>query len=274
MTPKGITRTIGIRRFGVVNWRGLGTLIWREGHRGLKDYNYQILGPIVSALLYLALFHLAIMTLGASSGSITGGVSLVDFIAPGLVIFVACEKAFENACGSFIFDKHEGVISDLLMAPLSSLERVLGYLGGSSAAGIVVGSAVAISALLFARLGLHDIGALVFFALMGTILHGLIGILVGIWAEKWDTFSAVHTFLLLPLSFLSGLFYRVDALPELAQTIIRLNPVFYVIDGFRYGMTGQATAPLGTGAIVLVLINLALFALAWTWFRRGYRLKP
>lgn len=263
------TRRLGIRRFGAVNWLGLRTLAWRECSRGLKDYNYQLLGPIVSSLLYLAIFHLAMITVGAG-----GGAPLLDFIAPGLIIFVACEKAFENACGSFIFDKHERVIADLLMAPLSPLERVLGYLGGSSAAGIVVGGAVAIAALLFARLGLHDPLVLLFFLLMGTILHGLIGILVGIWAEKWDSYSAVHTFLLLPLSFLSGVFYRVDGLPDVGQAIIRFNPVFYVIDGFRYGMTGEASAPLATGAIVLLGVNLALFCVAFGWFRRGYRLKP
>jgi ABC-2 type transport system permease protein len=261
-------RGLGIRRFGAVNWLGLRTLAWRECSRGLKDYNYQLLGPIVSSLLYLAIFHLAMVTVGG------GQALLLDFIAPGLIIFVACEKAFENACGSFIFDKHERVIADLLMAPLSPLERVLGYLGGASAAGVVVGAAVALAALLFARLGLHDPLALVFFLVMGTILHGLIGILVGIWAEKWDSYSAVHTFLLLPLSFLSGVFYRVDSLPELGQAMIRFNPVFYVIDGFRYGMTGEASASLATGVLVLLAVNLGLFCVAFGWFRRGYRLKP
>lgn len=187
---------------------------------------------------------------------------------------MACEKAFENACGSFIFDKHERVIADLLMAPLSPIERVLGYLGGACATGWVVGGAVALAALLFAPLGLHDPAALLFFGLAGTILHGLIGMLVGIWAEKWDSYAAVHTFLLLPLAFLSGLFYRIDGLPQFGQILIRFNPVFYVIDGFRYGMTGEASARPYTGAMVLIAINLGLFLLAWIWFRRGYRLKP
>ncbi|TDQ78501.1 ABC-2 type transport system permease protein [Dongia mobilis] len=257
------------RRFGAVNWLGLATLAWREGRRGLKDYNYQLLGPIVSALLYLAIFHLAWSTIGAG-----GAAAMLAFIAPGLVVFVACEKAFENACGSLIFDKHERVIADLLMAPLSPIERVLGYLGGACAAGWVVGAAVAIAALLFAPLGLHDPLALVFFGLMGTVLHSLIGILVGIWAEKWDSYAAIHTFLLLPLAFLSGLFYRVQDLPALGQALLLFNPVFYVIDGFRYGVSGEAAASLGKGAVVLVAVNLALFVLAWVWLRRGYRLKP
>ena len=263
----------GIRHFGAVNWLGLWTLGWRECRRGLKDYNYQIFGPVVSSLLYLAIFHLAILSVTNVSLGMSGR-PLLDFIAPGLIIFVACEKAFENACGSFIFDKHERIIADMLMAPLSPIERVIGYLGGASAAGIAVGCAVALVTLLFTGLGLHDPLALCFFVLMGTIMHGLIGILVGIWAEKWDSYSAVHTFLLLPLSFLSGIFYDIGRLPEAGQAIVRLNPVFYVIDGFRYALTGHGVAAPLTGALVLLAVNTALFGIAFHWFRCGYRLKP
>jgi ABC-2 type transport system permease protein len=249
---------------------GLRTLAWREASRGLKDYNYQVLGPVVSSLIYLVVFHLARSTLGDAGGN----AGLLDFIAPGLIIFVACEKSFEAACGSFIFDKHERVIADLLMAPLSPVERVCGYVGGSSAAGIIVGAAVAVVTLFFSHLGAAEPVALVFFTLMGTMLHGLIGVLVGIRAEKWDSYSAVHTFLLLPLSFLSGVFYRVDTLPAAAQFLVALNPVYYVIDGFRFGVSGEATAdPLG-GALLLLCVNLGLFGLAFDWLRRGYRLKP
>lgn len=259
-----------LRRFGAVNWLGLFTLTRREAKRGLQDYNYQILGPIVSSLLYLAVFHLALRTTGTDGSN----ADLLNFIAPGLIIFVACEKAFECACGSFIFDKHERVMADLLMAPLSAVERICGYLGGSCLAGLIVGAAVAVVTLLLADLTLFHLGALLFFALMGTMLHALIGILVGIWAEKWDSFAAVHTFLLLPLSFLSGLFYRVESLPEAAQHLVRFNPVFYIIDGFRFAMTGTGSADPWTGALILLTVNFGLFSLAYAWFRRGYRLKP
>lgn len=259
-----------LRRFGLVNWLGLGTLTRREASRGLKDYHYQILGPVISSLLYLAVFHLAIRTSGTSASN----ADLLNFIAPGLIIFVACEKAFENACFSFIFDKHERVMADLLMAPLTSLERVCGYLAGACLAGFTIGGAVALVSLFFAELTLMEPLALIFFGLMGAMMHGLIGILVGIWAEKWDNYALVHTFMLLPLSFLSGLFYRVENLPALAQDLVRLNPVFYIIDGFRFGMTGSASANPWVGAAVLLAVNAGLFALAYSWFRRGYRLKP
>lgn len=257
------------RRFGPLNWLGLFTLIEREARRGLKDYNYQILGPVVSSLLYLIVFHLALRT----NSDITN-TDLLAFIVPGLVIFVACEKAFECAATSFIFDKHERIIADVLMAPLSACERVCGYLGGCSIAGVVVGIAVALVTLFFADLRCFHIGAILFFGLMGIMLHGLIGILVGIWAEKWDSYTAVHTFLLLPLSFLSGLFYRIENLPEAAQALVRFNPIFYVIDGFRFGLTNTHSADPRMGAFILVFSNSLLFILTYIWFRRGYRLKP
>jgi ABC-2 type transport system permease protein len=255
------------RRFGAVNWLGLFTLIRREATRALKNYNYQVLGPVVANLLYLAVFSLAL------SGQ-TNAPDFVAFIVPGLIAFALCETAFEAACGSFIFDKHERIIADMLMAPLNAAERTLGYLAGASGAGLAVGGAVALAFLFFVRLEVTHLWALIFFALSGAALHALIGILVGIRAERWDSYSAVHTFLLMPLSFLSGLFYHIEQLPEFAQTLVRLNPIFYVIDGFRYGMTGQASAPPILGIAVLIGIDALLFLVAYAWFRRGYRLKP
>lgn len=263
------TQALGPRRFGPVNWLGLYSLTRREARRGMSDYNYQLFGPIVSALLYLAVFHLAART--ASAGA-PGG--LIDFIAPGLIIYTACEKAYEGACGSFIFDKHERIIADLLMSPLNAVERMIGYVAGTTLNGLAVGLAVALVSLFFVTFDLAQPWALLCFALMGTAMHSLVGILVGIWAEKWDQFAAIQTFILIPLSFLSGLFYQVGALPEFAQAIVRWNPIFYVIDGFRFGLTGQAAADPLLGALIVGAVDLALGAWVYLWFRRGYKLKP
>jgi len=261
------TQRLGYRRFGAVNGLGLVTLVKREASRGLSDYNYQILGPVVTALLYLAVFRLALH--GDDSGK-----ALIDFIAPGLIIFSACEKAYESAAGSFIFDKHERIIADLLMAPLTALERLLGYVGADCLGGIAIGLAVALVSLIFADLGLAHPWAIVVFGLLGMSMHSLFGVLVGIWAEKWDHFSAMHTFILVPLSFLSGVFYPLDALPKAAQAVMHFNPIFHVIDGFRYGVTGQnAGSPL-IHLAVLLGVNLALGWWAYRWFRSGYKLKP
>lgn len=260
---------LGPRRFGPVNWRGLYALTRREATRGMSDYNYQLFGPVVSAMLYLAVFHLAARTTVGMTTS-----DLISFIAPGLIIYTACEKAYEGACGSFIFDKHERIIADLLMAPLNALERMIGYVAGTTLNGLVVGFAVAMVSLFFIPLGLAQPWAILYFALTGIAMHSLVGILVGIWAEKWDQFAAIQTFILIPLSFLSGLFYQVGALPELAQVVVRWNPIFYVIDGFRFGLTGEAAADPLRGALVVAGVDLALGLWVYLWFRRGYKLKP
>jgi ABC-2 type transport system permease protein len=264
-----MTRTVRleVRRFGVFNALGTATLVRREASRGLSDYNYQILGPVVTALLYLAVFRLALHD-GDS------GRALIDFIAPGLIVFSACEKAYESAAGSFIFDKHERIIADMLMAPLTAFERLLGYVSADCLGGLVVGVAVAVVCLVFADLGVAHPWALIAFALLGMALHSLIGVLVGIWAEKWDHFSAMHTFLLVPLSFLSGVFYPITALPAPIQALMQWNPIFHVIDGFRYGMSGVSSADPVTSLAILVGVNLLLGWIAYRWFRSGYKLKP
>ena len=134
--------------------------------------------------------------------------------------------------------------------------------------------AVGLATLIFTPLSLAHIPALLYFAIAGTLMHGLIGTLVGIWAQKWDQYAVIHTFVLLPLSFLSGVFYRVETLPDIARQLISLNPIFYVIDGFRWGVTGTgASSPVSAGGIVLI-VDLILFLSVYLCFRRGYRLKP
>src|SRR3954470_5659507 len=161
------TGRLGIRRFGAVNGLGLVTLVKREASRGLSDYNYQLLGPVVTALLYLAVFRLALH--GDASGK-----ALIDFIAPGLIIFSACEKAYESAAGSFIFDKHERIIADMLMAPLNAFERLVGYVSADCLGGIAVGAAVAVVSLVFAELNAAHPWAIFTFGLLGMVFHSLV----------------------------------------------------------------------------------------------------
>lgn len=258
-----------LRHFGAVNWIGVWSLTRRQLRNGLADYHYQILGPVVSSLLYLAVFHLALSALQGSSSS-----DMLHFIAPGLIIYAACEKAYESSAATLILDKHERIIVDMLMAPLTALERTLAYAAGACGSGLSVGLAVALATGLFAPQLPVDLPVLLFFAFAGTVMHGLIGTLVGIWAQKWDQYAVIHTFLLLPLSFLSGVFYRVDSLPALGQNLISFNPIFYVIDGFRRGFSGSGISTLPSAAAVVLLVDLALLLAVYLCFRRGYRLKP
>lgn len=258
------------RPFGPVNWIGVGSLYRREVLRVLKFYPESILGPTGMSLLYLAVFHLAI----GGEGVVMGGMPLLEFVAPGLVIYALCERAFDTTSISLLFDKLEGMISDILMAPLTALERTLTYAVAAASTGFVVAAVIFLAQGLFVPLGLADPCALLFYAAAGGLLHALFGILVGLWAAKWDHYAAATTFFVVPFGFLSGTFYSIEALPPLGRALVQLNPVFYAIDGFRYGVTGHAEGSLAVGVIVLLAVDAAMFLLAYRLIRKGYRIKP
>jgi ABC-2 type transport system permease protein len=258
------------RRYGAVNWRGLLTLGLKDVRRSLKGYRYTLLGPVISNLLFLVVFQLA---LGDSTARV-GTLGFLQFLAPGLIIFAVCERSFGTASESLLFDKQEGVLADTLMAPLTPLELTIGYAASAAGTGLITGVAVAAAILPFVALSVASLFLLLFFAIGGALMHGLVGIIVGLWAERWDHHTAAATFLVIPFAFLSGTFYSIQALPDLGRRLVSLNPVFYVIDGFRAGATGQADGSLTTGMTVVALVVLALAAGAHRLFQRGYKIKP
>ncbi len=257
------------RAFGRVNWRGWATLLWRDLWRTLKSYRDTILGAAVANLLYFAVFLLAL-----GEDERMGGVALAQFLAPGLVVVAACHQAFDISSASILFDKLEGMLADVLMAPLGPWERALGYALSATIGGLVSGAAVFVAFLPFVDMAPADPFAVLFFAGAGALLHANVGILAGLWARKWEHYSAVSTFLVIPFGFLSGAFYSIRALPEAGQRLVEFNPVFYVIDGFRYGFTGQAEGSLATGAVVLLTLDGALLLLVSRLLGRGWRIKP
>lgn len=258
------------REFSRVNWVGFVTLYRRELLRVVKSYPDSILGPTVLCLLYLAIFHFAL----GGEGVVMGGVPLMEFVAPGLAVYAVCERAFDTTSISILFDKLEGMIADLLMAPLNALERSLAYAGAAASTGLITGAVVLVAEALLIGLPVADPAAILFFALAGALLHALAGIIVGLWAARWDHYAAATTFFVLPFGFLSGTFYSIEALPPVGRFLVQLNPVFYVIDGFRYGFTGRADGSLAIGVAVLVAVDAVLLHVVYHLLRRGYRLKP
>jgi ABC-2 type transport system permease protein len=265
-----MTTRVAPRRFGAVNWRGLLSLMAKEIRRDLKGYLYSVLGPVISGLLFLAVFALA----RGPSGLYVGDLTLLQFLAPGLIVFAVCERAFGTASESLLFDKMEGILADTLMAPLTPLEIAVGYACSSAAIGIVTGAAVAVPMLLFIDLPIASWPLLLFFAVGGALMHGLFGTIVGLWAERWDHYAAALTFLVIPFGFLSGTFYSIAALPAAGEQAARFNPVFYVIDGFRAGSTGHADGSTTIGIAVIVLVVTGLGAIVYRLFRIGYKIKP
>ncbi len=258
------------RHFGLVNWRGLWTLYWRDTFRYLRYGVESIGGPAVSSLLFLVAFSLAL----DGRGEMVPGVTLVQFIAPGIVIFNMTQSAVQSAAALIVYDKLEGMIGDVIGAPLTPLEITVGYLLSATGNGLVTGSVVLALMAVFVDLPLHAPLIVLGFAVAASALFALTGIVVGLWSERWDSYSAAETFLILPLGLLSGAFFTLNGVPEEARWLFDFNPVFHAVQGFRYGFIGSAEAPVAISAAVLVGLDLALAALAWRLFARGYKIKP
>jgi ABC-2 type transport system permease protein len=258
------------RRYGAVNWRGLWALFMKDVRRGLKEYRYSVLGPVVSGLLFLAVLVLA----RGHAGSYIGDLDFIQFLIPGLIVFAVCERAYATSSESLLFDKLEGMISDTLMAPLTPMELTVAYGCSSAAMGLVTGAAVAAPMLLVVDLPIASLPLAAFFAVAGALMHGLFGAIVGLWSERWDHYAAALTFLVIPFAFLSGTFYSIATLPTAGERLARMNPVFYVIDGFRAGSTGHADGSPAIGIVVVAAVVLALGAVTFRLFRIGYKIKP
>jgi ABC-2 type transport system permease protein len=258
-----------VRRFGAVNWLGLWTLYVREVHRFLKVSMQTIFAPVVTTLIFLGVFLLA---LGGQGRSI-GGVPFLQFLAPGLVMMAITQNAFANTTSSLMIAKMQGNIIDMLMPPLTAAEITLGLALGGLTRGLAVGIVVTAAIAIFVPVQLAAPLAALFYASAAALMLSVLGVIGGIWADKFDHLAAITNFVVTPLAFLSGTFYSIEQLPPLWHKIALCNPFFYMIDGFRYGLTGRAEASLVIGAVVLVAVNTSLLALAYAMIARGYKLK-
>jgi len=252
------------------NWLGLYTLYLREVRRFVKVYTQTIIGPVVTTLLFLAVFSLA---LGRAVTEVNG-VPFMEFLAPGLIMMAIVQNAFANTSSSMMISKIQGNIVDTLMPPLSAHELTFGISMGGMTRGIAVGIAVTVVLSIWVPINIHSAGLIAYYAVAASLMLSLLGVIGGIWSDKFDHIAAVTNFIITPLSFLSGTFYSIERLPQLAQTIAHLNPFFYMIDGFRYGFIGQSDAPVLTGMVVVGLMDVALWIVCWRMFDTGYKLKP
>jgi len=269
-----IGAALGPRRFGRVNWIGTAALYRRETWRLQKDYLDSLLGPALANLIFMLILTVAASGgMASGNGTIVAGLPLTDFIAPGLIMFAAGERAFSAACVSILFDKLEGMIGDVVMAPLTSGERLAAFAGASMSAGAISGVATAAVLWPFAHILPVHPAAFFYFLIAGSLLLGFLGTVAGLWARRWDHYAALLAYFLVPFSYLSGMFYSTLGLPELARQLIALNPLYYVIDGMRYGMTGYAETAIGPGALLILVLDVALAGLLYALLRSGWRLK-
>jgi len=261
--------SMGVRRFGRTNWVGTFTLIEREIRRFMAVWAQTILAPLINAGLLLMIFTIAI---GSKRGDVMG-VPFMTFLVPGILIMTVIQNAFANTSSSIASAKVGGNIVDTLMPPLSAGEILTGYIFGAVARGALVAIAIGLGSWLALGVGINNLAWVLTFVFLGSVMMGGLGIIAGIFANKFDQLSAISNFLVTPLAFLSGTFYSIDALPPVLQALCHINPFFYIIDGVRFGMIGVSDSSPWLGlAIVSIAITGILFV-CWRWLRLGYRLK-
>ncbi|MCH8861256.1 MAG: ABC transporter permease [Proteobacteria bacterium] len=261
----------GVRRIGFMNLYGLWTLYLKEVRRFNKVWLQTILAPAVTTLLFMAIFALAL----GGSGRVTAGINFERFLAPGLIMMAIIQNAFQNTTSSILISKIQGNIVDVLMPPLSPGELLIGFVFGGITRGLLVGAAVWLAFFLApgVEVTISHGWTVLYFSLTAAAMLSLLGVLTGIWAEKFDHSSAVTNFIVVPLSLLSGTFYSIERLPEAWQQVSHFNPFFYLIDGFRYGFIGRMDGDLGAGVAVTLGINIVLWIVCHQLLKQGYRLK-
>ena len=269
MSNANLTSLSQPRKFGFINWLGLWTLYKKEVRRFLKVYTQTVAAPVATTLLYMTVFAVAI---GSRRGDVNG-IPFIEFLAPGLILMGLLNNAFANSGSSILVSKVQGNAVDFLMPPLSATELSIGFIAGAMTRGIMVAAVTAATLIPFMNIMPQHWWAVLFFGVSASAMLAMVGVIGGLWAEKFDHMAAVTTFVITPLTFLSGTFYSVTALPEPISTISHFNPFFYMIDGFRYGFTGHADGNLAIGALLVLAINLALAVACYLLLRAGWRLK-
>ncbi len=260
---------IGVRRFGMVNWIGLWTLYHKEVSRFLKVAAQTVIAPVVTTLLFLAVFSMA-FTSRRPDLSVD---QLQAFIAPGLIMMAILQNAFANSSSSLLISKVQGNIVDVLMPPLSAGELAFAFVMGAVTRGLVCAIATFIPMAFFVPFEFNHIWAILYFAVGASMTLSLMGLMAGMWAEKFDHLATITNFAITPLSLLSGTFYSITVLPQFAQDLSHWNPFFYFIDGFRYGFTGAADGNVMIGVALTFGLNLVLTIAAYRMLASGYRLK-
>ncbi len=248
---------------------GFLTLLHKEVIRFWKVLLQTLLAPVLTAWLYLLIFSHVL----EAHVEVYPGVGYTAFLVPGLVMMSVLQNAFANSSSSLIQSKITGNIVFVLMPPLSHLEFFAAYLIAAMLRGMLVGIGVMLMAMFFTELPFAHPVWILAYALAASAAFGAVGIVAGIWAEKFDHLAGVQNFLIVPLTFLSGVFYSIHSLPPFWQAVSHWNPVFYMIDGFRYGFHGVSDVSPWLGMAVVLPFSFLLATLSLQLIRQGYKLR-
>ena len=245
------------------------TLYIKELRRFTKIPGQTILAPAATTLLFMVIFSTAI-------GSSRNEYILTDFksfLFPGLIMMTIIQNAFMNNSSSLLMSKVQGNIVDLLMPPISNFQIIVSFILVGVTRGLTVAIAAAIFMLPFVQIEINNFTVVLFFAVISSAILSLIGLLTGIWADKWDHLGTIDNFIIIPLSFLSGTFYSIKILPEFIQKLSLFNPFFYMIDGFRYGFIGSSDVNIMISIQILIFCFIILLFFSYLILQSGYKLR-
>ncbi len=249
--------------------RGFATLLRKELLRFAKVGFQTIAAPVLTALLYLLIFAHVL----EGRVQVYGQLDYSSFLAPGLVMMSVLQNAFANSSSSLIQSKITGNIVFVLLPPLSHRELFAAYVLAAMVRGLAVGLGVLLLAVWLTRPGFAHPAWILAFAVLGAAILGTMGVVAGVWAEKFDQIAAFQNFIIMPATFLSGVFYSVHSLPACWQAASHLNPFFYMVDGFRYGFFGVSDVPPQLSLAIVAGTLAAVSALALHLLRKGYKLR-
>ena len=259
---------IGEKRFGI-NWVGAYTLYLKETLRFLSVFGQTVIGPVITAILFLLVISLA---LGEDRPNVLG-VTFIEFLAPGLIAMQVIQQAFSHSSSSLLMGKVMGNIIDLIGAPLSAAEVTLAIIFASITRSLIISI---ISVILFSlTIGIEIKYYLIFFTylFLSSFIMGAVGFIAGLWADKFDSMATVTNFIIVPLSFLSGTFYSVERLPYFLNVLSQYNPFFHMIDGFRYAFINNMDGSIKFGLIYLILLSILTWFISYILYKKGYKIK-
>ena len=257
------------KKFGYINWIGFWTLYKKETLRFLIVAVQTIISPIVTSLLFLLVLSLAI---GNDRGEVLG-FSFITFLTPGLIAMQVIQQSFSHSSSSIMISKIQGNIVDVLYAPLTAAEITLAINLAACTRSIIIAIVAIIVFTFIVDLRFYNFFYIFIFTLLGSFFLSSIGIIIGLWAEKFDHMASATNFIIVPLSFLSGTFYSIHRLPNILREISEFNPFFHIIDGFRYGFLGTSDGSVEFGFLYLIILTLIAWYISYFLFKKGYKIK-
>ncbi len=259
---------IGEKRFGI-NWVGAYTLYLKETLRFLSVLGQTVIGPVMSAILFLLVISLAI---GEDRPNVLG-VTFIEFLAPGLIAMQVIQQAFSHSSSSLLMGKVMGNIVDLIGAPLSAAEVTLAIIFASITRSLMISIISIILFSFFIEIEIKHYFIFFTYLFLSSFIMGAVGFISGLWADKFDNMATVTNFIIVPLSFLSGTFYSIDRLPNFLNFLSQYNPFFHMIDGFRYAFINNMDGSIKFSLIYLIILSIFTWFISYILYKKGYKIK-